>query len=255
MSTDPIDPAKSSKRKPKGDYEVGYCRPPKSSRWQRGQPSPNPRGRRASEVEPSELVNQVARTMLPIVEGGTRTKITKHEAFLRKLFADALKGDRKAQAEVLKARLSYNRMQKADSNEDEPEVIWVFESSADSAAAEESPPEQQRPRRLSIKQRQQESRRETFDRIAARPISVRENGITRRMSCEEAIWHSLYADALKGDRKAQVLINRFIDRIGSSAIKQPPDDEEMIFTLSIGDKEVITGDEPNPQPTESDWND
>lgn len=255
MSTDPIDPAKSSKRKPKGDYEIGYCRPPESGRWQRGQPSPNPRGRRARSVEPSELVDQVARTMLPIVEGGARIKITKHEAFLRKLFADALKGDRKAQAEVLKARFNYNRMQKADSKEDEEEdVLWVFESSAD-AEADESPPEQQRPRRLSMKQRQQESRRETFDRIAARSISVRENGETRRMPCEEAIWHSLYADALKGDRKAQVLINRFIDRVGSSVIKRPPDDEEMIITLNIGDKEVITGEEPGTEPTESDWND
>lgn len=194
--------------------------------------------------------------MLPIVEGGARTKITKHEALLRKLFADALKGDRKAQAEVLKTRQRFTRTPQVNPEEDdsEAETFVMFGSPTDRAGMDEAPPDRRRSRGLSIKQRKQESRQQTFDRIAARPITVRENGAPRKMAFEEALWHSLYADALKGDHKARALIVRFIDTIGSSDFKRPPSDVdkgETIFTLNIGDKKVITGDEPDLDPAES----
>jgi hypothetical protein len=33
---------KGAKKRPTGDYQVGYARPPEETKWQKGMPSPNP---------------------------------------------------------------------------------------------------------------------------------------------------------------------------------------------------------------------
>jgi hypothetical protein len=83
------------------DYEVGYGKPPKHTRFRKGR-SGNPKGRPkgAKGVRASlkrELVNRIT-----VREGNREICISKAEALAKQLIARALKGDMKAIAELLK---------------------------------------------------------------------------------------------------------------------------------------------------------
>jgi hypothetical protein len=77
------------------DYEVGYKRPPKSSRWAKGK-SGNPHGRtkgvRNLKTELSEELGEKVR----IKEQGLPKKITKQRALIKTLTAKAVQGDSRA---------------------------------------------------------------------------------------------------------------------------------------------------------------
>jgi hypothetical protein len=85
----------------KGDYEVGYGRPPQHSRFKKGKsgnPAGRPRGRRPDLLLDlqKELLSRVQ-----ITEQGRRITITKGELLARTLVASAIKGDAKARRDVL----------------------------------------------------------------------------------------------------------------------------------------------------------
>jgi hypothetical protein len=79
----------------KQDYEVGYGKPPKASRWRKGQ-SGNSRGRRRGvrnlKTELTEELSQV----INVRESGVAKKITKQRAFIKALTAKAVQGDTRA---------------------------------------------------------------------------------------------------------------------------------------------------------------
>ncbi len=100
---------RKNKCQPTGDYETGYCRPPKSGQIQKGEVR-NPYGARgkAGTTSPKPWQHPTAALLqkeldrrIPIREGNTVRKISARGALLRKLTNDALKGDRHAQKFIL----------------------------------------------------------------------------------------------------------------------------------------------------------
>lgn len=74
------------------DYEIGYRRPPKGSRFQPGQ-SGNPKGRPKGAKNLVNLINAELDTKVIINEGGKRRHITKREAIAKQMVNGAAKGD------------------------------------------------------------------------------------------------------------------------------------------------------------------
>jgi hypothetical protein len=84
------------------DYEVGYGRPPKHSRFNKGR-SGNPRGRPRKSVAPpsdqidlSEEIRQMLCESITITQDGQKVRVTKGQAMARQLYAKAVGGDMKA---------------------------------------------------------------------------------------------------------------------------------------------------------------
>ncbi len=91
------------------DFEVGYGKPPKDTRFKPGQ-SGNPAGRPKS---PRSLARDLLEEMYETVtvgEGETRETLSKQRSILRGLTAKAMEGDPKAAAMVIELvqRLTWN---------------------------------------------------------------------------------------------------------------------------------------------------
>ena len=83
------------------DYAVGYGKPPRSTRFQKGQ-SGNPRGRPKGSKSASALLEQALSAPVSINEGGTTRVIEQRMALFKSLVARAIKGDARAAALVIK---------------------------------------------------------------------------------------------------------------------------------------------------------
>lgn len=83
------------KKKPTGDYPIGFCQPPQNSRFKKGV-SGNPSGGRKGPPPPHEAVIKVARQPMKVKFGDKIAHITKHEAILQKLAERCMTGDAKA---------------------------------------------------------------------------------------------------------------------------------------------------------------
>lgn len=241
-------PAEKKKRTTKamGDYEVGRGRPPKSGQFKPGQ-SGNPSGRRRLLTRRSAHASvRAARTMLWIVDGGKRVQVTAYEAMLLKVCSQALKGDLRARTQILRDKLKFARM--VDDCDEElifdPLPVNVCEhGGAEPIRTNGHKPEKKK--RKTTMRIEQEANREIFDRVLARPVTFTENGKSRQIPVEEAIWRGLFADALNGNVKASAVIMRFIDTpaspTGGGLSDIIDEDGTLHVTLNIGDKDVITG--------------
>ncbi len=74
------------------DHEVGRGKPPKHTRFKKGQ-SGNPMGRRKGAKNIATIVREEAAAKVNVVEGGKSKKTSKAEAATKALMAMALKGD------------------------------------------------------------------------------------------------------------------------------------------------------------------
>ena len=74
------------------DYEVGYGKPPRRSRFTKGH-SGNPRGRPRGAKNLLTLLNEVLNEPVIVADNGGRRKITKGEAIITQLVNQAAKGD------------------------------------------------------------------------------------------------------------------------------------------------------------------
>ena len=66
------------------DYEVGYGKPPRHSRFKTGQ-SGNPRGRAPGAKNLRTLLSEALNECVIVTENGGRRKVTKREAIIKQL--------------------------------------------------------------------------------------------------------------------------------------------------------------------------
>ena len=78
-----------------GSYEVGNCKPPKHSQFQKGK-SGNPKGRPKGTKDAASIMNEMFLKPLTIVQNGKPTKIPTTGVVLVRLLTLAIKGDQKA---------------------------------------------------------------------------------------------------------------------------------------------------------------
>ena len=82
------------------DYEVGYGKPPRDTRFKPGR-SGNPRGRSNGSKNLSTLLSQALNEPVIVVENGRRRKVAKRQAIITQLVNRSAKADLKATQIVL----------------------------------------------------------------------------------------------------------------------------------------------------------
>jgi hypothetical protein len=92
--------ARGAKRRSAGDYHVGYCQPPKHTRFKAGQ-SGNPKGRPKGAKNEATIWQDIFARKVPIRDRGQVRKVSLLEAMLLKYTERALNGEAKAADFVL----------------------------------------------------------------------------------------------------------------------------------------------------------
>lgn len=82
------------------DDKVGYCRPPKHSRFKPGQ-SGNPRGRPRKNRSIEAMIKRELDQTVVLKEGGREIRLSKREALIKQLVNRAISGDLKPMQLVL----------------------------------------------------------------------------------------------------------------------------------------------------------
>jgi hypothetical protein len=77
------------------DYEVGFGKPPRHSRFKKGR-SGNPRGRPSGSKNLATLFSEALNERVTVVENGRRRKITKREAVIAQLVNKSAGADLRA---------------------------------------------------------------------------------------------------------------------------------------------------------------
>jgi hypothetical protein len=89
------------------DYEVGYMKPPKETRFKKGN-NANPRGRPRGSKNLAKLLEQALDTSVVIVEDGTRRRRTKRDVVIEQLV------DRSAGADLRATKLLLDMLHKLE---------------------------------------------------------------------------------------------------------------------------------------------
>lgn len=85
-----------------GDYEVGYGKPPRHTRWKKDQ-SGNPKGRPPKATPDAASVAAILDGTVPVKTGGSEARMPAFEASVRKLVSKAVNdGDVQAALEFLR---------------------------------------------------------------------------------------------------------------------------------------------------------
>jgi hypothetical protein len=82
-------------REEERDYEVGYGKPPRHTRFPKGQ-SGNPRGRPCGAKNFKTLLNEVLNELVIVIEKGRRRRVTKKHAILTQIVNRAAGADFRA---------------------------------------------------------------------------------------------------------------------------------------------------------------
>lgn len=86
------------------DYNIGYRKPPLWNRFQPGQ-SGNPKGRPKKTTVERTILDKILKEMnqtVKILENGKKIKVTKFDAMVKRVMANALQGDVKSIGLLLK---------------------------------------------------------------------------------------------------------------------------------------------------------
>jgi len=99
--------AGAAKRQPTGDYEVGWCRPPKHTRFKPGNKSCG--GRRRGSLNVRTVFENVMAMKVPIRKGSKTVKVPAVQAMLESHTVKALQGDKASLGKVIElgAKLRY----------------------------------------------------------------------------------------------------------------------------------------------------
>jgi len=85
----------------KADYEVGYGKPPKNTRFKSGE-SGNPAGRPRGALSVGTIVQKYSAEKLDVLENGRPRRMSKLEIVIKTLLAKAAKGDVRATEVLIK---------------------------------------------------------------------------------------------------------------------------------------------------------
>jgi len=88
------------------EYEVGYGKPPKNTRFKKGQ-SGNPKGRSKGRKNMRTIMTDVLNCNVTITENGHPRKVKYMEAFVKQMAAKGLNGSTRDQIALLKAINDY----------------------------------------------------------------------------------------------------------------------------------------------------
>ena len=77
------------------DYEVGYGKPPRHTRFTKGR-SGNPRGRSPGAKNLKTLLSEALNELVIVAENGGRRKVTKREAIIKQLVNQSATADWRA---------------------------------------------------------------------------------------------------------------------------------------------------------------
>jgi hypothetical protein len=78
------------------NYEVGYCRPPKRTRWQKGQCG-NPKRIRKQNPKPIvDMIDEFFAGEIDILENGISRRVNNFEAIILQLWIKAMAGKKRA---------------------------------------------------------------------------------------------------------------------------------------------------------------
>lgn len=97
----------AKKKEPARDYEVGYGKPPKHTRFKPGQ-SGNKKGRPKGSRNVKTDFKEISRKRVRVTDDGKSKTITTQQAALLKLAEGALKGDARKQAMFIQLCQTYN---------------------------------------------------------------------------------------------------------------------------------------------------
>lgn len=109
-----------SKRETDTSYEVGYGKPPKSTRFRKGQ-SGNPKGRPKGAVGLLSSIEREMNARVPIKENGKLQSATKNEVIAKQLVNKAVAGDLSSINAIARLTASTRGSEGAVSNVDHPE--------------------------------------------------------------------------------------------------------------------------------------
>ena len=86
------------------DYRIGPGRPPMETRWKKGDPSPNPKGRPRNNAaltpDVKKLFEDALNRKVPLTRNGRQTTLAKLELGFEQLANQFAKGDRHARRDV-----------------------------------------------------------------------------------------------------------------------------------------------------------
>ena len=82
------------------EYEVGYRKPPKTTRFEAGK-SGNPKGRPKGSTNLATDLSAELSEQITVREGGQARRVTKQRALIKSLTAQALQGDVRATTALL----------------------------------------------------------------------------------------------------------------------------------------------------------
>ena len=123
----------TEKKKPTGDYDVGYCRPPVKHRIKKGERK-NPEGRpKGTKNLKTDLLEELGE-MMKVREGGCERWISKQRALIKTQVARALKGNDRAAAKIIDLYIKAVGLEDAANdadipfNEDEQEILKNWEA-------------------------------------------------------------------------------------------------------------------------------
>jgi len=123
-------------------YEVGYGKPPRHSRFKKGQ-SGCPSGGRKPKRSPSDLLDKILSETVAVQEGGRKRRMSREEVLMRQLVNRATTGDRQSTKLVLdcRARQQPQPDESANSNTDDFLMAELRQMLADEEGANDHEPQ------------------------------------------------------------------------------------------------------------------
>ena len=98
------------------DDQVGYRKPPRHSRFKKGQ-SGNPKGRPGGAKNLSTLLSEALNELVIVAENGGRRKISKRQAIIKQLVNQSAKGDWRSTKLLLEFQLDIEQRSEPQSSE------------------------------------------------------------------------------------------------------------------------------------------